>query len=398
MNWTEQEDEIRKRVQAIKASQAPSSLNAHTYNVRVVPVTSFVAQLLPCPKSFYRLERAMLHTVLRLPQNMLCHSDFLHLHKIGGPKLRSITAASTSALVRTAVKTLSRWQDWIVQLEKAAVEHLPLQTLVKDTLTPSCWDSPPLALNLREASLGLPSHPHFDFSKSDLLCRIKGTDVSKVPVQKLVYKQLISIKHRNLIHDTIMKRLIKLYQPFELDFNDSISLNSSLRVLKGNRVADVLKVLKTWCNGWATSDRYHENIRLPCLFGCTHQSDVMDHYMQCPHIFWMWKFMIPDVHANPLERWGLVNSCSDKFKQIACVHAGYHAVRRHFKQSGSFHPVNNMMNLSGADIRTAWTVFADAFVVEAREVGVATLKFSVTVFLNFLTTGEQPLINAQITL
>ena len=185
-----------------------------------------------------------------------------------------------------------------------------------------------------------------------------------------------------------------MYQPFQLDFNCSISLTASLRQLKGNRVADVLKVLKTWCNGWATSNRYHEAIRLPCLFGCNHESDVMEHYMQCHHIFWLWKFMIPSVPCNPLERWGLINSCNDNYKQVACVHAGYHAVRRHFKQCASFQPDNNMTNLSGADLRASWTVFADAFVVEAREIGVATLKFSVTGFLSFLSSGERPLIYA----
>ena len=53
-----------------------------------------------------------------------------------------------------------------------------------------------------------------------------------------------------------------------------------------------------------------------------------------------------------------------------------------------------MTNLSGADLRASWTVFADAFVVEAREIGVATLKFSVTGFLSFLSSGERPLIYA----
>ena len=149
-------------------------------------------------------------------------------------------------------------------------------------------------------------------------------------MQKQVYEELISIKHCNLIHDTIEKRLTKLYQPFDLDFFCSISLTASLRQLKGNRVADVLKVVKTWCNGWATSNRYHEAIRLPCLFGCNHESDAMEHYMQCPHLFWLWKFMIPSVPCNPLERWGLINSCNDNYQQIAFAHAGYHTVRRHF--------------------------------------------------------------------
>jgi len=389
MNWTEQEAKIRTRVHSIKTSQAPSSLNAHTYNSRVVPVTSFVAQLLPIPARFYQLERAMLHTVLRLPQNMLCHCDFMHLHKIGGPKFRSITAASSSALVRTSLKTVTSWKSWIEQLEHAADVHLPLQTLVRNTLTPANWDSPPLAVNLRDASLGFPSHPHFDFSKSDLLCRIKGSDLSKVPVQKLVYDELISIKHAFLIHDTIERRLNKLFQPFTLDFINSISLTASLKLLKGSRVADVMKVLKSWCNGWATSTRYHEEIRLPCLFGCNNYSDSLEHYLQCSHIYALWKFMVPEVHEDPLVRWGLINSSNDAFKQIACTHAGYHAVRRHHKESGSYF-CQNMTHINGALLRTSWTVFADTFTVEARELGVSSLKFSVSSFLCFLTTGERP--------
>ena len=90
--------------------------------------------------------------------------------------------------------------------------------------------------------------------------------------------------------------------------------------------------------------------------------------------------MIPSVPCYPLERWGLINSCSDNYKQIACAHAGYHAVRRHFKQCASSQPCTNMMNLSGADLRASSTVFADTFTVEAREIGVATLKFSVAGF------------------
>jgi len=53
MNWTEQEAKIRTRVRFIQMAQAPISINAHAYNSRVVPVTSYVAQLLPIPNRFF---------------------------------------------------------------------------------------------------------------------------------------------------------------------------------------------------------------------------------------------------------------------------------------------------------------------------------------------------------
>ena len=53
--------------------------------------------------------------------------------------------------------------------------------------------------------------------------------------------------------------------------------------------------LRSLANGWSTSDRYHEAVRLPCLFGCnlvhprfherTIPKDIFDHYLEFP-ILW----------------------------------------------------------------------------------------------------------------
>ena len=142
-NWTEQASKMRSRVQSIQHASASVSMNVHTFNTRVVPITSYVAQLLVVPDSFMQLERALMHTTLRLPQNSLCHADFMHLYEIGGPKFRSVVVASVSALVRTALKTVTSWPRWISQLERAAMQWLPLEPLVKGKLSTNCWDSPP---------------------------------------------------------------------------------------------------------------------------------------------------------------------------------------------------------------------------------------------------------------
>ena len=86
-NWIEQAAKIRQRIRFIQAAQAPVKLNTHTFNSRVVPVTSYVAQLLLHPKEFTQLERASVHTVLRLPQNALCHSDFSTLQLVEAREL-----------------------------------------------------------------------------------------------------------------------------------------------------------------------------------------------------------------------------------------------------------------------------------------------------------------------
>ena len=62
MNCTELSQKIKARVQSIRNSQAPISIEAYSSNTRVVPVTSYIAQL-PIPDSLFKLERAMMHTV-----------------------------------------------------------------------------------------------------------------------------------------------------------------------------------------------------------------------------------------------------------------------------------------------------------------------------------------------
>ena len=383
MNWNEQGSKIRLRVQHIQQSSAPIKLNIHTYNTRVVPVTSYVAQLLPIPQDFLQLERAMLHTVLRLPQNALCHADFFHLDKIGGTACRSFTAASTAALIRTALKTVTGWKSWISQLHEAAQRFLPLEPLVRGLLTTSIWDSPPLAVNLREAALGLPNNPHWSVNISALL----HSGLLPKQIQKCVYKDLVSSKFGNSLDETFCRRLTSLFHPYDLDFNNSILLQRCWDTLKMCRSAEVFKIIKCWCNGWATSTRYHEEVRLPCLFGCAHKSDDLQHYLQCPHLFALWSYLAHSVSSDPLIRWGLMHPNYKSLLQVACVFSGYHAVRRKFKDTHEFFH-NNMTNISGSQVRISWTVFADAFQVDAREVSVYCRSFSVPSFLEYLDASN----------
>ena len=42
----------------------------------------------------------------------------------------------------------------------------------------------------------------------------------------------------------------------------------TMPLLRQLRVHEAFQVIRTWGNSWSTSDRYHERVRLPCLFGC----------------------------------------------------------------------------------------------------------------------------------
>ena len=318
-------------------------------------------------------------------QNALAHSDLLNLQVAGGPKLRSISASCTSALIRTATKTITGWRGWIPQLELAADSLLPIHPAIRNTLSPPFWDSPPLALNLSEAAQGLPTHPKWDISKSDLIIKLQTQEPNKVPVQKLVYKELVSSRFNTPLTHIFEKRLTDLFQPYVIDFDSTIHFQQSFKVLKKCGCAVAVKVIKGWCNGWASSHRYgnQEAIKLPCLFGCKNEKDSLSHYLICPHLLALQKFLVGDVSEWPLTRWGLVNPIEDGMYQIACTFAGYHAVRRHFKTNSEvFLPLQE--NISGPQIRAAWTVFAETFHVEASQFSMPCRKFSVPSFLVYL--------------
>ena len=126
-----------------------------------MPVASYVAQLIPLPDSF--AERFDILSVIRCP-NCMRHSDMFELNKYEGPKLRSISVASTAALIRTALKTIRELPEWVKQMQFAFNEFIALDhlrnlgqtTFSQAKLCPDYWDSSPIALNLRDAYDGLP--------------------------------------------------------------------------------------------------------------------------------------------------------------------------------------------------------------------------------------------------
>ncbi len=155
-NWCGPLSKFSNRVKDIKSASASISVNAYDFNSRVAPVLGYQAQLLPLPGGFAFTERIALTTVLRAPNNTFRHGDFFQLNEFRGPKMRSPLLASASALFRTASRTIATWPQWVVQMQKAAHEHLPLETRRQGKLYPKCWDSYSYVQNLRWAYEGFP--------------------------------------------------------------------------------------------------------------------------------------------------------------------------------------------------------------------------------------------------
>ena len=252
-----------KRLQVLRTSAAPISLNCHTYNTRIVPVCSYVAQLIPLPCCFNAAERGALHTVLRMPTNALAHADMFQLQAIGGPHLRSLSASCASALFRTAFRTVTTWPTWLEQLKVAAERWQPLRPYVLNDMSPDFWDNIPIAANLATAYGGFLDDQRWIQGTTELLQFLASKNAGSVPmpgssealrigeVQKKHYNLLVKSHLGSCVGDFIERRLIKLFHPYDLDFDSVIDLDACLSSLKCRHKADVIKIIKTWVNGWA---------------------------------------------------------------------------------------------------------------------------------------------------
>ncbi len=177
-----------------------------------------------------------------------------------------------------------------------------------------------------------------------------------------------------------------LFEPYDIDFGTQVKLDACLATLKTLRCADSIRVWKTWINGWATSYRLRSTNLYPCLLGCDGAPDDLTHYVRCSHLYALCKYLISHTSADPLTRLGLVNPCTESFKVICCVFGGYHAAHR-LAVGGRIGPISSE-SLTGCQMRRLWSVFADAFNAEARELSLQHRKFSLPQFIEFIINNE----------
>ena len=115
-----------------------------------------------------------------------------------------------------------------------------------------------------------------------------------------------------------------------------------------------MMVIKTVCNSWITSTRFHENERLPCIFGCNsnaprpkndHAEDSVFHYLRCPVL---WSVIDSVLECSCLlspEQRLCLTAFADPVP-IVLAHGIYHSIKRGKRRwlkarisSGQFHEI-----------------------------------------------------------
>ena len=142
-----------------------------------------------------------------------------------------------------------------------------------------------------------------------------------------------------------------------LDPCASLTLSGPFKIMRTFRKHEATQILKTWCNSWATSYRYHEDTLHGCLLGCPDQADRLEHYLSCPIIWNLARGAYPLLDFESiLKRLCVVEPCTESLKVLAATFPSYHAIK----------PANGEGRLSH---NTARCVFADTFYTALRSAG-----------------------------
>ena len=373
---------VRKRVHEIESAGAPITCNVFDYNSRILPVLSYVSQLVPPSENFAFIRRVALHTIYRMPSNTFAHFDFFKWAHVRLPKVRCGIAACYSALCRTSLCTLVRWRQWLRQVKQVSRTHLPIAMSfsTNPSLSPPGWDSISFAEHLFMANKGV--FRDFDMSTSLVIqkYRDRSRKLSSNSPQKKISQAMIDFLHvpgdSSDLHVILTRRINKLFYPYQLDYVGTVNLQQCVNSL--NMIPDSarVKVVKTWLNGWATSSRIKGNFQRTCLLGCPDAFDSVAHYLMCPKIYAVGSFVLPSTSTDPLIRCGLCRPSKESLLAVACTFCAYHALKARINTEFDECIPENF------DYTRMWIFFAQAFAAEAVAVGIYCSLFDPDSFLN----------------
>ena len=151
-----------------------------------------------------------------------------------------------------------------------------------------------------------------------------------------------------------------------------------------------MKVIKTWMNAWTTSSRMGGAHHIyPCLFGCKDVTDRLGHYIECPMMFSLWKFMHRDLSIHATDRWGLNSPKNGDIIHMCCVVSAYHATAAHVKQNhDTYGPTDQTQTLLIKSQRRTWSIIAEAYEGTARDFEISCPKYILAAIIQWHLSYE----------
>ena len=206
-------------------------------------------------------------------------------------------------------------------------------------------------------------------------------------VKEIIMNEVFPSDGQEWLGVACIDRWTKLFLPYDIQADGALDINSIFETLRKLEGPASIKVVKTWLNGWATSTRMHEDKDLGCLLGCRNQHDSLRHYIHCPHLSALQKFLFQDISDEPRIRFGIKDPSVSFLKIIGFAFSAYHALKANYR-SGKFSNASD--NMTQAQLRKNWSLFAEVLMAEAGEARVHHRAFSLSRFICFLCNGSLP--------
>ena len=140
-----------ERAKAIASTHSPASAAAYPYNTRAVHVMGYVAQLALLPADIDTAERGVVSALLHVTTDTFDDGSIFNLNVAGGPAICFLKVTCLAFLARAARETLPEWTDCCAIFEQIT-DDMPGAMLQSRVASPTCWGSPPFALNLKLAA------------------------------------------------------------------------------------------------------------------------------------------------------------------------------------------------------------------------------------------------------
>jgi len=265
--WIAPLSKYSKRASLIAASGAGPSISAYQYNATAAPVLGYVSQLVAPPSDLINIERKVLTHLLHIPTSAFDNQAFHSLSLYGAPRLTSLRVLMYATAYRSAAKTASTWPFWAETLQKAAfIEDLAsLHSLFDDRYHPRIWEALPFCAFLTNVMAASSGNPLADIGiercTDELTKHSTSGSRSSLGVQKLAYAHLNCTMHVDTFPELFRTRLCKFF-PSIADKVLKVDFQIVAASLKQIKPFFAMCVIRTFCNGWSTTARYHDGVSL----------------------------------------------------------------------------------------------------------------------------------------
>ena len=331
--WSTAAEKYRQRTKHIIEAEAPPSIGVRLYTSRALSVLGYLMQFRELPDSLVRRQRYDAHALLRVPQSTFTNAALHTLKDAGAPEVPSLALVAAAARGRAALSTISVWKCWRQKLERVAVDRGPVVPALLGRLSPACWDTAPIAVELEAACSPAILRSSRRGWAAAALEEVAGPEASDPPDRGLQRKLLSAMRRLRYVGGLCSLILCRLNR-FDLAASED-EVRQTLSV--ASRLAPELShvAVSTLCNGWVTDRRMQEAVIQPCLFGCPPNTshDCLEHYLQCEQLWSRLATVAPPALAPGISRCALCAVGSPpvvveaKIRRIAAALHAYRSLR-----------------------------------------------------------------------